>query len=73
MSNKAGNYWIDWSNPLQPKIKKVDKTAAWGPTHRYTLSEAREEVYDRLHGTSMLLHRQMQWVRYAPADDLIEK
>ncbi|MFJ6183739.1 hypothetical protein [Streptomyces sp. NPDC092295] len=69
----AGNYWIDWSNPLQPGVKKVDKTAAWGPTHTYTLSEARDEMYDRMHGTAMLLHREMERVRRAPASDLVEK
>ncbi|MFI5863541.1 hypothetical protein [Streptomyces sp. NPDC051546] len=69
----AGNYWIDWSNPLQPRVKKVDKTAAWPPTHTYTLSEARDEVYDRLHSTVMVLQRELERVRYTPASDLIEK
>ncbi|MCY0933654.1 hypothetical protein [Streptomyces sp. H34-S4] len=72
MNDGAGNYWIDWSNPLQPKIKRVDKTAAWGPTHRYTLSEARDEIYERLHGTVMLLQRELERVRYGTAKDLIE-
>lgn len=68
----AGNYWINWSNPLQPRIKRVDKTAAWGPTYTYTLTEARNEIYDRLHSTAMLLQGELDRIRRAPADSIIE-
>lgn len=66
----AGNYWIDWSAPLTPQVRKVDHTMADPPRHTYTFNEAREEVADRLYSNVHHLHRELEKVRRMRAADV---
>ncbi|MET9861993.1 hypothetical protein ABZY93_22280 [Streptomyces smyrnaeus] len=65
----AGNYWIDWTEPLTPRIYKVDKTASDRPLDTYTFGEAVDRVYERLHHNLMHIHHEMDKVKAMYAKD----
>lgn len=66
----TGKYWIDWSAPLTPQIRRVDHTTADPPRNTYTLNEAREEAADRLYANLHHIQRELEKIRHLAARDV---
>jgi hypothetical protein len=64
-----GNYWIDWSEPLSPKIKRVDHTMA-DPPRSFTFNEAKDEIGERLYSNVLHIHRKLDELRSMRAKDV---